>query len=133
MPTEAEIEALLTGIPLAATRTTYHFDESDILNSALRAEHDRSVQYVTATGMDGADRRRHRTTLAGKSGVDAAIEWDEEWFEIAGCKRAISALKRRTSSFSSSRYWTFSLLEEFKVRYEQGVWTVASSNGVEIA
>jgi hypothetical protein len=103
MPTEAEIEALLTGIPLAATRTTYHFDESDILNSALRVEHDRSVQYVTATGMDGADRRRHRTTLAGKSGVDAAaIEWDEELFEIAGCKRAISALKRRTSSFSSS-------------------------------
>jgi hypothetical protein len=103
MPTEAEIEALLTGVPLATTRTTYHFDESDILNSALRAEHDRSVQYVTTTDTDGADRRRHRTTLAGKSGVDtAAIEWDEGWFEIAGCKRAISALKRRTSSFSSS-------------------------------
>lgn len=25
---------------------------------------------------------------------------------------------------NSTRYWTFSLLEEFKVRYEQGVWTV---------
>jgi hypothetical protein len=28
---------------------------------------------------------------------------------------------------NSTRYWTFSLLEEFKVRYEHGVWTVCTS------
>ncbi|KAJ7431601.1 hypothetical protein FB451DRAFT_1486601 [Mycena latifolia] len=128
MPSEAEIEALLTGVPLARMQTTYNFDQRDILNSFVRAAHDHSVQYITST-----DRRRQRTTLAGKSGSDAVIDWEGASFEIAGCRRAIGALKRRTSSLSSSRYWTFSLLEEFKVRYDDGAWTVATSNGAQIA
>ncbi|KAJ7128836.1 hypothetical protein C8R43DRAFT_1027304 [Mycena crocata] len=127
MPTEAEIEALLSGVPIAVMQSTYKFEQADVLNSPLRGG-DRSVQYVTTT-----DRSRDRTVLACKSGQDPILDWRNTTFEISGCKRPIGALKRRKSSSSSSRYWIYSPTEEFKVRYDDKIWTVLSSNGSQVA
>ncbi|KAJ7217624.1 hypothetical protein C8J57DRAFT_1537616 [Mycena rebaudengoi] len=110
------------------------FEGKKILESSLRSNEDKSVQYTTATLKRG--RTRQRTTLESTGGPAGEIDWRARTFAIAGAgsARPISELKTQYRAFSSSRCWTWSEAE-YNVKYqsEERMWTVLFWDGAQAA
>ncbi|KAF7324198.1 hypothetical protein MKEN_00642800 [Mycena kentingensis (nom. inval.)] len=109
---------------------SYTFDSDRLLNSALRDVYLKR-QYTTSTAKHGPFSRPPTLLEAAASGAKATIDWKARTFEIGGTLQAVDGLKKKTSSFSGTRYWRWGEGEEYKVRYGDNMWIISSSDSAD--
>ncbi|KAJ7640028.1 hypothetical protein DFH06DRAFT_630010 [Mycena polygramma] len=97
------------------TPTPLRFESKDMLNSAL-VRPDGKVEYTTHTELDLYDHKR--TTIKGRSGLRAIIDWTAKTFTIGGKERLWTQLKKNMGNPLSSKFrvWHWSDTR-YTVRY----------------
>ncbi|KAJ6452034.1 hypothetical protein C8R47DRAFT_1083879 [Mycena vitilis] len=97
------------------TPTPLRFESKDMLNSAL-VRPDGTVEYTTHTELDLYDHKR--TTIKGRSGLRAIIDWTAKTFTIGGKERLWTQLKKNMGNPLSSKFrvWHWSDTR-YTVRY----------------
>ncbi|KAJ7093430.1 hypothetical protein B0H15DRAFT_799226 [Mycena belliarum] len=118
---------------------SFTFDSAKILNTTLRSLSDDGGALIytttTVTTRDPGSVKRQATSLMreGQDSRDAVIDWKQSTFSVAEATRPIAELRKKRTTFASSRYWSWFDCEECKVKYEGSMWTVLSYSGTLLA